>query len=120
MSQQDSVDPSIDPAVDEHLERMLREDAVREAYIEDAGFTLRVMAALPPPRAQRHYSWLGPALGAVAVAGLAWFTPLAGDLLAPLTVALKGHIVPLQGLLVLAPLMVLTCCTAWFAASDSN
>lgn len=113
-------EPGLDPALDAHLERLLRADAAREGYIEDAGFTLAVMAALPAPQRHRNYSWLGPALGGLAAAGLVGFSPLAGELLAPLKTALSGHLVTPQGLLVLAPLMALIGCTAWFAASESN
>ena len=38
---------------DARLERLLREDAARDPYIEDGGFTARVMAGLPAPRRQR-------------------------------------------------------------------
>ena len=78
------------------------------------------MAQLPPPRPQRSYSWLGPALGGIAVAGVAVYSPVLGDLVSSVRTALSGHIVPLQGLLVLAPLVALAYGSAWFAATDPH
>ena len=105
---------------DARLERLLRADAAREPYIEDAGFTARLIAQLPPPRPQRSYSWLGPVLGGFAAAGVACYSPVVGDLLATVKTGLSGHLVPLQGLLVLAPLVALAYGAAWFAATDSH
>jgi hypothetical protein len=99
------------------LERLLREDAARDAYVEDAGFTLRVMGALPRP--QRSYSWLGPALGGLAVAGVVCFSPVTADLLAPFKALLSGHWMSPQSLLVFVPLIALTYGAAWFSAADS-
>lgn len=110
----------LDPLDDARLEALLRADAAGEGYIEDGGFTARLMAQLPPPRRQRSYSWLGPALGGVAVAGVAWFSPVLGDLAGSVRTALHGHLVPIQGLLVLAPMVVLAYGAAWFAATDSR
>jgi len=109
---------------DARLEQLLRADAARDAYVEDDGFTARLMAQLPPPRRQRSYSWLGPALGGLAVASVACFSPVVADisvqLLTPLKAGLHGHLVPAQSLLVLLPLLALTYGAAWFAATDSN
>jgi len=106
---------------DARLEKLLREDALRDAYVEDAGFTAQVMAALPVLRRQRSYSWLGPALGGMAVAGVACFSPTVVDLLAPLSTAVGGHGLPhLQNLLVFVPLIAFTYGAAWFAATDSD
>ena len=109
---------------DARLERLLRADAARDAYVEDDGFTARLMAQLPAPRRQRSYSWLGPALGGLAVASVACFSPVVADisvqLLTPLKAGLNGHMVSMQSLLVLVPLLALTYGAAWFAATDSN
>jgi hypothetical protein len=110
----------LDPLDDARLEALLRADAAGEGYIEDAGFTSRIMAQLPPPRRQRSYSWLGPALGAVAAAGVAWFSPVLGDLVGSVKTGLNGHLVPMQDLLVLVPMVVLAYGAAWFAATDSR
>lgn len=121
--------PSFDPhPQDDRLDQLLRADAARDAYIEDAGFTAAVMAMLPPPRALRSYSWLAPLLGAMAAIvlclsslpaklGDSLQSALGGDLL---RAALQGHLVPLQSLLVLVPVLVLVYGAAWFAASDSR
>jgi hypothetical protein len=108
------------PLDDARLEALLRADAAREAYIEDAGFTARLMAQLPPPRRHRNYSWLGPALGGVAVAGVACFSPVLGELTASVKTVLNGHLVSMQSLLVLAPVVALAYGAAWFAATDSR
>ncbi len=115
-------DPSfdLDPLDDARLERLLRADAARDGYIEDAGFTAGVMAQLPAPRLQRNYSWLGPVLGGLAAAGVACFSPVMGDLAASVKTGLNGHVVPLQSLLVLLPMVALTYGAAWFAATDSR
>ncbi len=42
------------------LERLLRRDA--HAPVSDAGFTARVMGALPPRAQSIHHAWLSPAL----------------------------------------------------------
>ena len=104
---------------DERLESLLRADAARDAYIEDAGFTMRVMSSLPLPQRRRSYSWLGPALGGLAVAGVACFSPMTAELLAPFKALLSGHWLPLQSLVVFVPLVALTYGAAWFAATDS-
>jgi hypothetical protein len=120
--------PSFDPNPDdERLEKLLRADAARDAYIEDAGFTAAVMAALPPPQRVRSYSWLGPLMGGLAVALVVCFSPLLTDLLGSLLsldshalqTALRSHLLP-QGLLLLAPLAALVYGAAWFAATDSE
>ena len=110
----------LDPADDARLERLLRADAARDGYLEDAGFTARLLAQLPPPRPQRSYSWLGPALGGIAVAGVACFSPVLGELTASVKIVLSGQLVAAQGLLVLAPLAALAYGAAWFAATDSR
>ena len=102
-----------------HLEAMLRADAARDAYIEDAGFTAGVLAALPAPQRRRSYGWLGPALGGLAVAGLAGFSPLTHEVLAPARSLASGHALHLQSFLVFLPLAVLAYAAAWFAATDS-
>lgn len=113
--------PGVDEELDDAgLERLLRQDAARDAYVEDAGFSARVMAALPPPRRQRSYSWLGPALGTVAVAGVAGFSPLTADLVVQLKNALSGNLAPLQTLLLVSSLAAATYFTAWFAATNSD
>ena len=108
----------LDPLDDARLEALLRADAAGEGYIEDAGFTATVLGRLPPPRKLRSYSWLGPALGGVAAAGVAWFSPVLGDLTATVRTVLHGHLVPVQGLLVLVPMVLLAYGAAWFAATD--
>jgi hypothetical protein len=121
--------PSFDPQPDDdRLDRLLRADAARDAYVEDAGFTAAVMAALPPPRPLRSYSWIGPLLGAVAAVVLVCFSPLLGNLAGSLQSAfdgdllraLHGHLLPVQSLLLLAPLLVMVYGSAWFAAADSR
>jgi len=105
---------------DARLERLLREDASRDAYIEDAGFTAAVLAALPAPRRRRSYGWLGPGLGVLAAAGLAGFSPLTQHLLAPARSLAAGQALPWQSLLVFVPLALLTYAAAWFATTDSD
>lgn len=105
---------------DARLERLLREDAARDPYIEDGGFTARVMAGLPAPRRQRSYSWLGPTLGGLAVVVLAGFSPVTAELLAPFKAVLHGQLMPLQSLLVFVPLIALTYGAAWFATTDPD
>ena len=105
---------------DARLEQLLREDAARDAYIEDAGFTARIMSALPAPQRQRNYSWLGPALGGLAVAWVACFSPLMVELLAPFKALLHGHWMGVQSLLVFIPLVALTYGAAWFATTDKD
>lgn len=110
----------LEPHEDARLEALLRQDAAREHYVDDAGFSLRVMAALPPPRALRSYSWLGPALGAVTAAGVAAFSPATRELLAPLNTALSGHWVTLPSLVSLVPVVALVYFAAWFATSEAR
>lgn len=64
---------------DDWLERLLREDAAHAPHVEDAGFSARVMASLPPPR-KPAVRWLVPAMAALGAAVAAGFTP-AGDFL---------------------------------------
>jgi hypothetical protein len=104
---------------DPRLDAMLRADAARDAYIEDEGFTLGVLTALPPQQRLRSYSWLGPALGGLAVAGVVGFSPVTAELLAPLKIVLNGHLMPLQSLLVFVPLIGLAYGSAWFATNDN-
>ncbi|MDR3415387.1 MAG: hypothetical protein P4L83_04295 [Nevskia sp.] len=104
---------------DLRLDRLLREDAARDGYIADDGFTARVMGRLPAPRRRRSYSWLGPALGAVAAAGVACFSPAAAHLAAPFQAALNGHTLPLHSFLVFLPALALIYGAAWLAATDS-
>jgi hypothetical protein len=113
------LDGAIDARADAWLEQLLRADAAREPYIEDTGFTARVMGALPASRRQRSYSWLGPVLGGVGVVGVACFSSVSTDLLTSLGTALGGHAGALENLLLLlAPVAALTYCTAWFAATE--
>jgi hypothetical protein len=63
--------PSPTATDDDWLDGVLRADGLehRAAYIDDAGFTARVMAALPEPAALP--AWRKPALAALwAVAGI--------------------------------------------------
>jgi len=110
--------PDFDPD-DERLERLLRADAARDAYVEDAGFTLRVMSALPAQPRLRSYSWLGPALGGLAVVGVAGFSPVMAELLGPAKTLLSGHWMRLQSLLIFVPLIALAYGSAWFATTDT-
>ena len=121
--------PTFDPCRgDDRRDRLLRSDPARDAYIEDDGFTAAVMAALPPPLPQRSYSWLAPLLGGMAALVLVCFSPLLGNLAATLQSAfdgdllraLHGHLLPVQSLLVLAPLLIMVYGSAWFAATDSR
>jgi hypothetical protein len=67
---------------DAWLDRMLAEDAAaaRHAYIDDAGFTASVMAALPAPATLPR--WRKPAVAAMwAAAGLATAVALPDTLL---------------------------------------
>jgi hypothetical protein len=107
---------------DARLEALLRADAARDAQVDDSGFSARVLAVLPAPRPQRSYRWLGPALGGLAAAGLAAFSPLTHELLAPVRSVASGHVHALhpQSLLVFVPLVVLAYVGAWFAATDST
>ncbi|MBL6750851.1 MAG: hypothetical protein ISP90_10035 [Nevskia sp.] len=116
----DSQEPEagLSPEHERRLEQLLREDAAREPYIEDAGFTARVMDRLPP--AQRSYSWLGPALGGLGAAVVAAFSSLPADLLAQVRIALQGHLPAPQSLLVLVPMAVLVGFAAWLAATESG
>jgi hypothetical protein len=110
----------LDPLEDVRLERLLRRDAARDPWVEDAGFSLRVMSALPPARQLRSYSWLGPALGAVAAAGVAAFSPVTHELLAPLNNALSGHAINPSSLMALVPVAALVYFAAWFATSETR
>jgi hypothetical protein len=121
--------PSFDPLPDDdRLDALLRADAARDAYIEDAGFTAAVMAALPPARPLRNYSWLAPLLGGLAAVIMICLAPLSG-LVGSLQTALEGdmlqallhgHLLPVQSLMVLLPLVALVYGSAWLAASDSR
>jgi hypothetical protein len=65
------TDPDLRDDPDAWLDRLLVEDAAqhRDAYVDDAGFTARVMDALPAPAALPR--WRKPALTALwATAGL--------------------------------------------------
>jgi hypothetical protein len=115
-----ALDSAASSAEDRWLEQLLRQDAALDPYVADDGFTGRVIAALPMPVRLRSYSWLGPALGGVGVAMLAAFSPLAGELLAPVRAGFAGHWAPWQSLVVLVPMIALTYTAAWFAATDSD
>ena len=56
-------DNAIAPADDGVLESLLREHAATAPYIDDAGFTARVMARLPARHARPRYRWIVPAMG---------------------------------------------------------
>ena len=65
------TDPDLRDDADAWLDRLLVEDAAqhRDAYLDDAGFTARVMHALPPAAALPR--WRKPAVTALwATAGL--------------------------------------------------
>ena len=65
------TDPDLRDDADAWLDRLLADDAAghRDAYVDDAGFTARVMHALPPPVALPR--WRKPAVTALwATAGL--------------------------------------------------
>jgi hypothetical protein len=51
---------------------------------------------------------------------VACYSPVLGDLTASVKTALHGHVVPVQGLMVLVPMVVLAYGAAWFAATDSR
>jgi hypothetical protein len=110
----------LSPELDRRLEALLRADAAAEPYVEDAGFTAAVMAAMPPPARRRSYSWLGPALGGVGALALARFSSLPEAVAAPLRAAVHGHLPAMQSLFVLVPMAVMMGCAAWFAASETN
>jgi hypothetical protein len=65
------------PEPNDPLDALLKDDA----YIEDNGFTSRVMAGLP----RRRATWLRPTIlfgaAAIALALLAWWLPSIDDLL---------------------------------------
>jgi hypothetical protein len=63
----DAPDPLHDPA-DDWLDAALRTNARESAYIADAGFTAKVMGALPAPAVVP--AWRKPALGLLWAAGL--------------------------------------------------
>jgi hypothetical protein len=84
------------------LERLLREDAARAAPIEDAGFSARVMASLPPPR-KRAASFLVPAMAALGTAAAVCFTPAGDFLLHNYAALLDGRHPSFSQLLALVP-----------------
>jgi hypothetical protein len=63
----------------EHLDR-LEEELAREPYLEDGGFTARVMGRLPPPRRARATVLALSGLAAAAI-GAATLPGLVADLL---------------------------------------
>lgn len=93
--------PPID-ADDDWLDAMLREDGRdhRAAYLDDGGFTARVMAALPPPAALP--AWRKPALTALwATAGVGIAFALPGtvvDVVHEVLRVILGQPVSLAGL----------------------
>lgn len=71
-----------DPADDRWLREVLHDGAAQAPYLDDAGFTARVVQALPPPR-RRWLDGLSATIGIAALGlGLLYFT---GLLQAPLT-----------------------------------
>jgi hypothetical protein len=79
------TDPDLrsDPA-DGWLDRLLAADAAthRDAYLDDAGFTARVMTALPTPASAALPRWRKPAVTALwATAGLGLAFALPGTAL---------------------------------------
>ena len=46
------------PEDDAWLESLLHRDAAELPYLDDDGFTERLMAAMPPPRKKRNHEWI--------------------------------------------------------------
>lgn len=94
------------PETNDPLDALLREN---DAYVEDHGFTARVLTTLPP---RRRRSWLRPAilLGATLIGFLlmAWWLPGLRDVFA--VTPSGGSALNIQSCLVLG---------AFFAASAS-
>ncbi len=98
---------------DAWLERLLREDAARQPHLEDAGFSARVLAALPAPR-KSPTPWLMPAAAVLGSAAATFLTPAGGYLARSLMQLTDPHHFSPSALLVLVPLAVLYACS--FAA----
>lgn len=65
------------PTDGDWLDALLRRDAARAAHIEDAGFSARVMAALPAPH-RSVKRWLLPGMSLLGAAAALALTPAAG------------------------------------------
>ncbi len=101
------------PGDDAWLESLLLADARQQPHIDDAGFSARVMAALPAPRREVH-RWLVPAmavLGGVVSIGL---TPAGGYFASHYLGLFDLRHFSLDNLAVLVPVAVLYVCS--FAA----
>ena len=99
---------------DAWIERLLRDDAAHQAHIDDAGFSGRVMASLPPRR-KPVVNWLLPSMTALGCATAATMTPAGGYLVQGLTrltdLQLGVHLLNPSSLLVLVPIAaVYYCC----------
>ena len=97
------------------LDALLRADAADEGHIDDAGFTARVMGALPARRA-RSWQWLAPALGALGAASVLALTGT--NPFAPLMELQAGHVLGLNAWLSLLPAVALPYLAAWLCTSD--
>lgn len=93
----DAESPVPAPAQDAWLESLLRDDALQAPYIDDDGFTARLMTALPPPRSRKNHGWiifgmtvLGVLIGGVWLHGVAAFLHEFFNLLGGKPVSLNG------------------------------
>ncbi|MDE2148961.1 MAG: hypothetical protein KGJ55_03800 [Gammaproteobacteria bacterium] len=94
---------------DAWLDALLAADARSEGYIDDAGFTARVMAGLPRRRA-RSWQWLAPALGALGAlgVGLSFGLPGLDQLFVPIVATLKVTADPSALLRAALPLLAIS------------
>ncbi len=101
------------PEVPDPLDALLRQ---AEPHIPDAGFTQRVLAALPPRR--RADPWRLALFAAAWLAGaVILLLRVPGAVAAPMTFlrhVFQGELAPL---LALAPVMFALCCLGWAAVT---
>ena len=102
------MDGSVMPD-DAWLERLLREDASQQRHIDDAGFSRRVMAALPRRR-KPVSSWLVPAMTVLGCLLTGVFTPAGEDMVRGLLRLTDFQHFHFSNLLVLAPVAALYFC----------
>jgi len=119
MNTPESPAPEASPSGDDHrLEQMLRKAS--SAYIDDAGFTARIMDALPAPRRHAERRRYGLLLGAAAL-GCGLATVLGGsDLITFVATTLEEMVawsaLPVPGLGSAFTVGVLACWTMTAAA----
>lgn len=102
-------DPAFGGADDAWIERLLREDAAAQTHVDDAGFSARVMAALPAQRSAPR--WLVPAATVAACAATVLLTPAGGWFAETLIRAFAEGRISLASLWALVPVAVLYGCS---------